>query len=286
MQVPFRFYRGELNGFYLLNLLTSRNAAVSAIVDELIYQSNMTWKLEEEIVGSEIAIRDSDLVGIAKFAGVLKSYQMQQSQVGSIMFTGSTVVNGVQRSERGLFNMAREKFEYVRTAQDDYPTDISTDASSAKRATLVPSGLAPVGYVAYGTDLYREDGTVIAENILASPPVDGTPYTAYYGPNYLVFEETFNLETEMDTSVFKKFFECIMRLRYGGVSIKELMYLTNTLTEGYVYDIEIVPTAYYYTVYYSVNNDLDIENRLGKLSAWEIVVGERFKNFVLVKRTE
>ena len=185
MKAPFRFFRGELNGYYLLNALTSRNAAVREILDELVYQARFAWKLESEITNGELPIRDEDLVGLAKFAGVFKPIQYRQNTTGSITFTESKIVGGAQRSERGLFNMVKEKFEYIRTERDDYETDISVESSSARRETMVPPGTPPVGYVPMGVNIFRDDGSVITENILSEPPTDGTPYVEYYGPKYL-----------------------------------------------------------------------------------------------------
>ena len=285
MKAPFRFFRGELNGFYLLNALTSRNAAVAEILNELVYQAKFAWKLESEITDGEMAIRDEDIIGLAKFAGVFKPIQYRQNTTGSITFTESKIVGGAQRSERGLFSMLKEKFEFIRTEKDDYETDISVEASSARRETMVPPGAVPVGYVPMGVNIFREDGSVITENILSAPPTDGTPYVDYYGPKYLFYQETFNGEAEMPIELFKSFFECVMRLRYNGVSVKEFLNLTKLLCEDYVYDIEIVPQMHYSVVYYMLNLDSKIEGRTGKIAAWDIVVTQRFKNFVLIERT-
>lgn len=285
MKAPFRFFRGELNGFYLRNVLTCQNQAVLEILNELVYQSKFVWKLESEITAGEIAVRDEDIIGIAKFAGVFKPVQYRQNTTGSITFTESKIVGGAQRSERGLFSMLKEKFEYIRTEKDDYATDISTEASSARRETMVPPGAVPVGYVPMGVNIFREDGTVITENILSAPPTDGTPYVDYYGPKYLFYQETFNGEAEMPIELFKSFFECVMRLRYNGVSVKEFLTLTELIVEDYVYDIEIVPQGHYSVVYYTINPDSEIEGRTGRMAAWDIIVSQRFKNFVLIERT-
>jgi len=283
---PFRFHRAELEGgYYLKNLLHSWNESVVDVIDELIYQGTFQWKLESEITAGELPIREDDLIGIGKFAGIFRPFQYQQNSLGSVRFTQSNVVGGAERSERGLYNVDNEVFEFVRTAQDDYPTDISTEALESRKMTLVPAGTVPVGYVKFGTDLFRADGTIITESILSAPPTDGAPYTEYYGDKYLFLEEVFSVALfVMTIGMFKKYYECLMRIRYNGSSVKELLYITSLLGEGYIYDIEVVQVTYYYTLYYSLNEALEIDNKSGRFSTWELVILQEYKMFTLVER--
>lgn len=284
-KVPFRFMRGELlNGFYIRNFLLCKNKAVQYLINELAYQALFQWKLEGEITAGEVAIRPDDLTNFAKFSGIFRPMQYRQHTLGSIRFSESKVVAGAERSERGLFNMSKEKMEYVRTDKDSYLTDISREASAQKRQTLVPDGMAPVGYVKLGTDLYMPDGTIIWANVLPTPPTDGSPYTEFYGENFLTFEETFNGLSEMATETFMSYYQSLKRIEYNGPSIYEFLFLTKLFCDTYVYDIEIIANDHYYNVYYSLNLDSDVDNKPGRFSAWKLTVEQKFKLFVLIER--
>lgn len=284
-KVPFRFMRGELlNSFYIKNFLLCKNTAVQYLLDELAYQALFQWKLEEEISDGEVAVRPEDVVNLAKFSGIFRPIQYRQNTLGSIRMTESEIVGGVQRSERGLFNMSKEKMEFVRTERDNYTTDIVTESTTTRRQTLVPDGRTPVGYVALGTDLYAPDGTVLWANVLSAPPSDGTPYTTYYGENFLTFEETFNGMSEMSDEMFMHYYALLKRISANGPSVHEFLYLTKLFCIDYVYDIEIVAKDNYYNVYYSLNLDSDIDNRSGRFSAWKLVTSQKFKLFALLER--
>jgi hypothetical protein len=151
------------------------------------------------------------------------------------------------------------------------------------RATLVPHDAVPVGYVAYGTSLYDDSGNVIPASILPSPPSSG-PYTTYYGENYLVLEETFESDVSLPIDTFKLYYESLMRMRQDSPSLYELLYMTNILGSGYIYDLELTLTSYYYTLYYSIDTDLEVPNKLEILNTWLAVIDKQFKNIVPVNR--
>ena len=281
----FRFMRGELlSGVYLRNFLLCKNEATQYLVDELAYQALFQWKLESEITAGEVAVRSEDLVNFAKFSGIFKPIQYRQNTLGSIRMTESEIVGGAERSERGLFDMDKEKIEFVRTAQDDYPTDIVNETTTRKRQSLIPTGTTPVGYVKFGTDAYLPDGTIIWANILSEPPTDGSPYTEFYGEHFLTFEETFNGMSEMSTEMFMDYYNSLKRIDYNGPSVAEFLHVTKLFCDTYVYDIEIVAQDHYYNVYYSLNLDSTVDNRSGRFSAWKLTAGQKFKLFVLTER--
>jgi hypothetical protein len=62
MKQPFRFFRGEFNGFFLHRLAVLPNYAVRDVVDEIVYQAAFQWKTEEEAGAQETPIRDVDIV--------------------------------------------------------------------------------------------------------------------------------------------------------------------------------------------------------------------------------
>jgi hypothetical protein len=279
MKQPFRYHRGEFNGKYLNTLAVCPNHAVQDILDELVYQTLSQWKLEDEISAGEMAIRDEDIVNIAKIAGLFQPRAVDLVSLGSTYFTHSHIVSGKQRSERGLVNMETEGFKFVREEHDDYADDITNEASPLLRTGLIPSGTAPAGYVAAGTPLYDAEGNIIWENVLPEPPADGSVYVPVYGEKFLTHEELFTRDTPLDIDMFKLLFECVQRIRYNGPTLKSLFDVTQILGEGYIYDLSIVPQGRYYLCYYRIDEDTELLKRGRRFAAWQSICAQKFKLF-------
>lgn len=284
MAQPFRFYRGELNGFYVLAILLSHNDAVSAILAELAYQALMSFAIGTDVPEGRVEIRDADLSGLARFSGVLHPAEYGQENQGSIVFTDSHVVDGVQYSERGLYNMLSKNIEFVRDDAGVYGTDIATLASSNLRMSFVPPGTAPVGYLPLGVELFDSDGNIIPGALLLAPPANGH-YEEYYGPNFLTLENVFTSSAgNMTTDIFMNYYESIRQLRRDGPSLDKLLSLTEIICQGYVCNLELVATSYYYTLYYDINTGVDLPNPTGAFNAWIDVLSKRFKNVIVELR--
>jgi hypothetical protein len=277
---PFRYFRGEFNGKYLYELVRCPNFHVQDILDELVYQILFQWKLEEELAAGEMAIREEDIFNIGKIAGLFQPRTFGRVSLGSVYFTQSHIVNGKQRSERGLVDMLFESFRFVRTERDEYPDDIVNEASVDKRIGMLPSGSIPEGYVRFDTPLYTIEGDIIWENVLPEPPTD-VPYIEFFGEKYLVHEEFFDRETPLPLQVYKLLLECVMRLRRNGPTITELLEITRILGEGFICDLEVVQSGRYYTLYYRLNEDAVTLYRERRFSAWQMVCKQKFKLFVL-----
>jgi hypothetical protein len=288
MKKPFRHFRGEFfQSNYLYKLLISPNYAVQDIINEIVYQTLVQWKTEDEAKPEEMPMRDEDIVNIGIIAGVFQSLGFFITNNGSIVFTRNKIVNGIDRSERGIYNMFREVYEYTRLEHDDYDTDIATEASSQRRITLVPPGTAPVGYVKEGTPLFEIDGTVIWENLLAEPPDDGSAYIPFFGEEYLFFEEEFIQEANLTVRILKLLIECMQTIRYNGPTIATFLQIAWILGEGYIYDIDIIPKAedeeatIHYEIQYKLNRDIIIDQYLRRYASWQILCRSKFKQFAL-----
>jgi len=286
MKKPFRHFRGEFSSSdYLYKLLISPNFAVQDVIDELVYQTLFQWKLEDEISKGEMAIRDDDIVNIGIVAGVFQSLGQFFTNIGSIYFTRSHTVNGVQRSERGLFDMKTEVFKYMRVEQDKYDTDIAVEASPARRITVVPTGTPPVGYVRADTPLFDIAGEILWDNLLSEPPED-VAYIPFFGEQFLFFEETFLQETTLTIPVLKLLIECMQWIRYNGPTTAAFLQVAQILGEGHMCDFKIIQqkkedSVVYYEVQYRLDHSVDIENQLRRYAAWLIVCRLKFKQFML-----
>jgi hypothetical protein len=168
MKQPFRYFRGEFNGKYLYDLVRCPNFNVQDIIDEIVYQTLFQWKLEDEVTAHEMAIRDEDIINMGKIAGLFQPRVVNKVSLGSTYFTQSHIVNGKQRSERGLVDMDNESFRFVRDEQDDYPDDIVNEVSEWLRMGFIPSGTEPVGYVLTDTALYDKGGYYMGERAARS----------------------------------------------------------------------------------------------------------------------
>jgi hypothetical protein len=279
MKQPFRYFRGEFNGKYLYDLVRCPNFNSQDIIDELVYQILFQWKLEDEVTANEIAIRDEDIINIGKIAGLFQPRTVNKVSLGSTYFTQSHIVNGQQRSERGLMDMENESFRFVREEQDDYPDDIVNEASEQLRMGLIPSGTEPVGYVLAGTPLYDNEGNIIWDNVLPDPPMDGSVYIPFYGEKFLVHEEFFTRVTPLTIDIFKLLLECVQRIRYNGPTIKSLFEITKILGEGYIYDLQISSQVRYYLCYYRLDEDTTVLNRERRFGAWQNICKQKFKLF-------
>jgi hypothetical protein len=279
MKQPFRYFRGEFNGKYLYDLVRCPNFNAQDVIDELVYQTLFQWKLEDEVTANEMAVRDEDIINIGKIAGLFQPRTFNKSSLGSTYLTQSRIVNGKQRSERGLMDMDNESFRFVREEQDGYPDDIANEASERLRMGLVPSGAEPAGYVLAGTPLYDNEGNIIWENVLPNPPMNGSAYITFYGENFLVHEEFFDRETPLTVDIFKLLLECVQRIRYNGPTIKSLFDVTQILGEGYIYDLKIEAQTRYYLCYYRLDEDAAVLNRERRFGAWQNVCRQKFKLF-------
>ena len=278
MRRPYRYLRSELNGFYLRALAAMTNIAATDITDEFVYQTLFQWKLAGE---TAVPIREEDIYDIISVAGFFPLRVLRQTNIGSLSFSASHNVNGIERSERGLFDMQHEYMRYVRTAKESYSDDISNEADRNHRTSLVPDNAQPVGYVRLDTPVYDADGNIIEENILPEPPTDGSDYAPFYGEKYLTLENIFNKEVFLDLAGFKKLFECLQRIEYNGPSITGFLEMTQITGAGYINEIEIVPEGNYYIVRYRLNRQLDISDKIGRYNVWRYICKQKFKLFSL-----
>jgi hypothetical protein len=253
------------------------------VIDELVYHTLFQWKTEGELSENELAIRDEDIINIAKIAGVFQPLFFSETSLGSMYFTPSHIVDGKERSERGLMNMRNERFEFIQTLNEDYPDDIVKEATNEMRSSFVPDGTEPDGYLLQDTELYDEEGNVLWKNLLNEPPEDGTPYTPYYGEKYLTSERFYRSESFLDIEIFKSLFECMQRIRHKGHTTESFLAITRILGGDYIYNIEIIKKDYYFTVRYSIKAVDDTRHIIQRIAVWQYICKQKFKLFVLVQ---
>jgi hypothetical protein len=283
MKKLFRFLRGELNGFYIKNISYCLNNVTRDIEVLLKYFWRMQLKNPEEVTADELPISEIDLLGLGRFAGIFMPTVTADSTSGSIRLSNPIIVEGINYSERGLFERFRERWTYFRTNQNIYTDDISTLATRDMQAGFVPEGQPILGYIEEGVNMFDENGYIIDSLILPSPPV-GKAYTPYYGEKFMHLAEVFTVIQELGYDTYMNLFTNMQYILYNGVNIRSFLRITESLVSDYVENITIEADTNRYIVEYTLNNDAEVESRIKRLFAWQYIIKQTYKLFVLRER--
>lgn len=271
----FRFLRGELNGFYFTNMNNALNLAVGSIKEFFAFWKNMQFNstMPQEYIN-----------GLGKFAGVY----LPIVDVGFLFFifmTESYVVNGIQRSERGLYNVVNEMFEFYHTEQDDYADDINTLATPTLKSSMV--GAEPVlGYISEdATDVLLPDGTVNPEVILSEPPSDGS-YTEYYGNQFLFLEEeSTEVSADLEKELYQQLIASMQYIRYNHSNLKSLCKVVEILCpDGFVTitSIENNASSYSVNVTYTADYSVPLSHKLHREALFKFIINQKFPEVTLI----
>ena len=172
----FRFLRGEINGYYLTNIHNSLNVYTEDIKKFFIDFQNQQFELGK--------ISEETLYNLGKFASVFLPRRPVSESKTSLYMTDSHEVDGVEYSERGLFNTDNESFEFVHTDPSITTPDINTLATEDKRSSLVGNEQVQ-GYISENeTDVLDDEGKVRPSKVSADPPSEGA-YSEFYGNQFL-----------------------------------------------------------------------------------------------------
>lgn len=283
MKKIFRFLRGELNGFYIKNIALCLNNVTRDIETLLRYFWTMQFKSPTETTATEEPINEFDLIGIGRFAGIFMPTITAESTSGSLRFSNANIIDGINYSERGLFERFKENWKYFRTNQNIYTDDISILATRDMQAGFVPEGQPILGYIEEGVDMMDENGYIKEELILPEPPV-GKAYSPYYGEKFMHLAEVFSIIQELGYDTFMVLFTNMQYIMYNGANIRSFLKITKLLTDSYVYNIEIETYQNRYVIHYSIDYESTIENRIRRLFAWHYIVKQTFKLFELRER--
>ena len=172
----FRFLRGELNGFYITSLYNTLNETSKEIKEMLTKFSLMQFNKD---------MPEEYIYGIGKFAGVYLLRFTKSETTSSFRLSESDIVDGVEQSEKGLYNTQTEQFEY----QTDVEGDINNRATPTLRSSMIGDELK-VGYIwEERDDAILPDGTVNSAYIKPNPPTENVAYNNFYSNNFLFLSE-------------------------------------------------------------------------------------------------
>ena len=270
----FRFLRGELNGYYLTNINNAFNEYAKDIRSFLRAFSRQQLNLE--------TMSRETLYGIGKFAGIWLPRRPTSEVRTSPYMTEGHIVDGVEFSERGLFNTEIEIFEFEHTDEAILHPDINTLATDTKRSTLVGDEDI-IGYIPEdATDVLDDNGNVRPEKILRTPPL-GKAYSEFYGNEFLFLAENQVTWENVSPPLFLELFKAMQWVRYNGKSIGSLARIVEALCPELVKIVSITASGSYIQVSYRYDPTVAITAKESRLTLLQHIVNMKFKQVVLVE---
>lgn len=272
----FRFLRGEINGFYLTNIHNSLN-----VYSEDIKKFFIDFQSQQFELGK---ISDETLYNLGKFASVFLPRRPVAVSKASLYMTRSHKVDGVEFSERGLYNTENETFDFVHTDPSIETPDINTLATSTDRSSLVGDETAQ-GYISESeTDVLDDEGNVKPSKVLPDAPSEGA-YSEFYGNQFLVLTDGNEMTYEdIAPSLYIELFKALQWIRYNGVSVASLVRIIAILCPEGLVQIDRISVSrngkavYVYYIYDDVSTVMNKESRLALL---QYIVNIKFKQIVL-----
>lgn len=273
----FRFLRGELNGFYLTNINGVMNEITTDVKQFFVEFKQMQFNL--------LTMPSQTIYNIGTFAGVYLPRLSAGEAFGAMRMTESHIVNGTERSERGLLNRETEQFDFVHTAQDDYSDDINTLADSDNRSGLVGTETAQ-GYIASSEyNVIDDDGNVIPSAVSDTPPQDEA-YSEFYGNEFMFLSEQTEQTKSINTALFIELYKVMQIIRYNGASIKSFANMVSILCpQGLVKikSIEERNDMVAFTVTYVYDSSVQVSNVQDRIALLEYLTLLKFPQFMLVE---
>lgn len=277
MKAFFRFLRGELNGFYVQKLNAVNNLFSDSIKNFLSHFANMQFVTETEAKDSEVPIDNAMIKGIGVIAGAFPPYVMQESLSSALRFTGSHIVNGKEYSERGLYNVEGQAFNFIRTDEQEYTSDINTQATSAERSSLVEADREPIGYFPEGETVIRDDGSIDYSKLMLSPRPNHAD-APFYGDIFLYLSETYPVLGITDMQVMLYVIKAMQWVRYNGMNIASLTEFAKIICPDFLFIIDIDWSTLYAhgVVEYGIDEEYETSNKLLRESIFKALAQKKF----------
>ena len=272
----FRFLRGELNGFYI----TQINSALNKFVQDV-----KEFVLEFNTQQFNPTMNSTTLFNLGKFAGIfLPRLSSSESRTG-FRLSDSNIVDGVEYSERGLFNTDTEIFEYKHTNQNPDLPDINTLSTEKLRTSLLGDESVK-GYIsANETDVLDDNGLVRPEKVLSKPP-EGEAYNNFYGNNFMFLADVITTYENLSSSLYYDLFVVLQWIRYNGASVESLCAVIKTLCPNglvLINRIEVSADETRLIVYYKYNENADVNLKAQRIYLLQYIVDIKFLSVVLTE---
>lgn len=273
----FRFLRGELNGFYLNSIHNLLNVSTNSIKNFLIERQREQLNLN--------TMSNKDLKGLGQFAGVFFTQTPLDESPSVMHFSESHVVAGQEYSERGLYNLPYEKYNYVHTEENPSLPDINTLATETDRSSLVGNE-SPIGYIpASEDDVVDGEGNVKPEKILSEPPATGA-YSEFYGNQFLFLSDGKSVLADVPPSLFIELLKAMQWIRFNGTSLASLCKLISILCPDRLVRISSIAVSAnnrYFIIRYIYDSEVEtVDYKAQRLSLFEYIVQIKFKQVLLI----
>lgn len=273
----FRFLRGELNGFYLTAVHNTLNLSTKEIKDFLFLYKRQQFDIN--------TIFTENLYGIGRFASVFLPRKPTSESRSAIYLSNSHKVDGKEFSERGLFDVNTEVFDFKHTDENITSPDINTLATDEKRSSLV--GDEPViGYIVEGErDVLDDNGKVREEKLVYTPPVNKA-YSDFHGNQFSFLSEGVTVYENVSPQLYIELFKTMQWVRYNGASLATLARIVEVLCpQGLVTltGINVADNGKYLQIHYTYNGDVPVTDKEQRLSLFQYLIETKFKQTILVE---
>lgn len=274
----FRFLRGELNGFYITRLNNSLNEYAKDIKSFFKDFKNQQFDLEH--------LSNETLYNLGKFASIQLPRRYTSETRSSIYMTDEHQVDNVEFSERGLYNVETEQFEFEHESEAITNPDINTLATDVRRSSLVGDEQIQ-GYIAEDeVDVIDVNGNVRPEKILSVPP-ENKAYSNFYGNQFSFLAEGNMTWENISPPLFIELFKALQWVRYNGKSLKSLVRIIELVCpRGLVVITNVTSSRYNVYVHYRYDASVDVTSKESRLALLEYIVNLKFKQVVLTEEEE
>lgn len=273
----FRFLRGELNGFYVQNINQAWNEYTSDIKDFFTSFSNTQFEQGK--------IDENYLYDLGTFAGIFLPRMSKEEASTVVRFTESKVQDDTEYSERGLFNLATEHFDFFHLTETP-DSDINTLATPALRSSLVGDE-TPLGYISSEEeDLFDDNLQVRPEKILSAPP-EGVAYSEFFGNQFLFLSEATVSYEAISPELFINLFKTLQWIRYNGVSLQSLVKLISLLCpEGLIQiiSLNVNSNGRNIDITYKYDDNVSIDYKLQRRYLFEFIVNLKMPQVRLIEQ--
>lgn len=276
----FRFLRGELNGFYLQSINSVMNSLSTEVKEFFIDFNNMQFEKGK--------IDLETLYNLGKFAGVSLPRVPQNETLTTLRMTESEYDEELnyEFSERGLYNLAQERFDFEQKVIDDSGLpDINTLATAEKRSSLV--GTEEVqGYISEGeADVLDSEGNVNPRAVSIVPPT-GKAYSDFYGDQFLLLTDNETTYVPISYEIFFELFKSMQYIRYNGTTLKALVEIINTLCPQEfvkITSVEVAESNTYFIIRYVTDFTVDIDLKQDRINMLLYIVKTKFPQVKLAE---
>ena len=274
----FRFLRGELNGFYITALNNTLNKQTEYI-KQFLFDMNRQ-QFESGMISNE------NLYGLGKFASIFLPRRPVSESRSAVYMTDSHEVDGIEFSERGLFNTDTELFDFEHTDENITSPDINTLASPSRRSSLVGDE-AVAGYIpSDATDVLDDNGEVRPEKVEANPPANQA-YSDFYGNQFSFLAEGNIVYESLPPSLFIELFKTLQWVRYNGCSMATLTRIAELLCPDklvVIHRISVAESGRHLYIHYSYDPTVTtVTNKEQRLALFQYLVGLKFKQTMLIE---